>query len=73
MSELFLKLLFGGLMACGGIVFLIAGLVMYKKVWLAGKTFASLGGEANVVIFMIVLAAACLLLAWRVKVLQNRL
>ena len=73
MSELFLRLLFGGLTGCAAIVSMIAGLVLYRKVWLTGNTFASLGSEGNVVIFMGVLVAACLLLAWRVKAMQKRL
>ncbi len=73
MTGLFYKLLFNGLLACGGVVSLIIGIIVYRKMWLGGKSFAELGGEGNAVIFMGVLVGLSFFMAWRIKAARNKL
>ena len=73
MTEFFYKLLYRGLLACGGIVVAIIGIILWRRMWLGGKSFAELGTEGNGVIFMAVLAFLAFFMAWRIKRAQNRL
>ena len=73
MAGLFYKLLYNGLLACAGVVSLIITILVYRKMWVGGKSFADLGNEGNVVIFMVVLVVLSLLMAWRIRKAHNRL
>jgi len=73
MTGLFYKLLYYGLLACGGFVSLIIALVVWRKMWLDGKTFDQLGSEGNVIIFMTVLVVISFVMAWRIKRAKDRL
>ncbi len=73
MAELFYKLLYNGLLACAGIVSLIIAIIIWRKMWVAGKTFAELGQDGNAIMFMSVLVVLCGLIASRIKKARERL
>ena len=73
MTGLFYKILYNGLLACGGFVSLIIAIIVWRKMWLGGKTFAELGSEGNVIVFMIGLVVISFLIAWRIKKAKDRL
>ena len=51
----------------------ILGIIVWRKMWVGGKTFEQLGNEGNVMIFIAVLTVLSLIIAWRIKVAQNKL
>jgi len=73
MTELFYKLLYRGLLACGGIIAAIIGFILWRRMWIGGKSFAELGTEGNGVIFMAVLVALSFFIAWRIKTAHTNL
>lgn len=73
LSHFFYKLLFNGLLACSGIVSLIIAVILWRRMWVEGKAFSELGTEGNGVIFMAVLVAISLLIAWRIKKAKAKL
>lgn len=73
MAELFYTLLSRGLLVCGGIISAIIATILWRRMWVGGKSFSELGTEGNVVIFMSVLVLLCLFIAWRIKSAQNQL
>jgi len=73
LTEFFYKVLFGGLLACAGLMSFILGIIVWRKMWVGGKTFEQLGTEGNVMIFIGVLTVLSLAIAWRIKVAQNKL
>jgi len=73
MTELFYKLLYRGLLACAAIISAIIGLILWRRMWVGGKSFAELGTEGNGVIFMMVLVALSFFIAWRIKSAHNKL
>ena len=72
-EELFYKALFAGLVVCGGVVSLIGSIIVWRKMYLAGKSFAELGSDGNALIFMGVLALICFAIAWRIRVAKKKL
>lgn len=73
MADLFYKLLYRGLLACGGIIAGIVGIILWRRMWVGGKSFDQLGTEGNAVIFMAVLVFLCFVIAWRINVAQKKL
>ena len=73
MTGLFYKLLYYGLLVCGGFVSLIIAVVVWRKMWIDGKSFAELGNEGNVIIFMVVLVVVSFFMAWRIKRAKDQL
>jgi len=73
MTGLFYKLLYNGLLACAGIISLIIATIVWRKMWLADKSFAELGKDGNAIIFMSVLAVFCGVIAWRIKKARDQL
>ncbi len=73
MTDFFYKLLYRGLLACGGIVGAIIAIILWRRMWVGGKSFAELGTEGNGVIFMAVLVFVSFFMAWRIKRAQNQL
>ncbi len=73
MAGLFYKLLYNGLLTCGGIISAIIALILWRRMWKGGKSFSELGTEGNAVIFLAVLVLLCFFIAWRIKRAQNRL
>jgi len=63
MAGLFYRILFGGLLACAGLLSMILGIVLYRKWWLPGISFQELGSEGRVINFMGILTVLCLVLA----------
>jgi len=73
MTGLFYKILYSGLLLCGGLVSLFIAIVVWRKMWLDGKTFSELGSEGNVIIFMVGLVVISFFMAWRIKKAKDRL
>ncbi len=73
MTEFFYNLLYKGLLACGLIISAIIGLILWRRMWVGGKSFAELGTEGNGVIFMAVLVFLSFLMAWRIKKAHGKL
>ncbi|HFC05634.1 MAG TPA: hypothetical protein ENJ55_07995 [Rhizobiales bacterium] len=73
MTELFYKLLYKGLLACAGIISAIIAIILWRRMWVGGKSFAELGTEGNGVIFMAVLVGLSVLIAWRIKKAHGKL
>ena len=73
LAEFFYKVLFNGLLACAGLMGTILGIIIWRKMWVGGKTFEQLGNEGNVMIFIAALTVVSLVIAWRIKVAQNKL
>lgn len=71
MAIYFYKLLSRGLLAVSAVLALIVGVIFWRKMYVGGKTFAELGSEGNVVIFMIGLIVVALLIAWRIRVAEK--
>ncbi len=63
----------GGIALVGGIVSLIIAIIIWRKMWVAGKTFAELGQDGNAIMFMSVLVVLCGLIASRIKKARERL
>ena len=72
-DELFYKALFAGLVVCGGVVSLIYSIIVWRKMYLADKSFAELGSDGNALVFMGVLALICFAIAWRIRVARKKL
>ncbi len=51
----------------------ILSVIVWRKMWVGGKSFEQLGTEGNVMIFIAVLTIISLAIAWRIKVAQNKL
>ena len=73
MTGLFYKILYSGLLLCGGLVSSIIATIVWRKMWMDGKSFADLGSEGNVIIFMAVLVAISFFMAWRIKKAKDKL
>ena len=73
MEGLFYKALYFGLLACGGVVSLIASIIVWRKMYLADKSFADLGNDGKALVFMGVLAVISFAIAWRIKRTQKKL
>jgi len=73
MTGLFYKILYSGLLLCGGLVSSIIATIVWRKMWMDGKSFADLGSEGNVIIFMAVLVVISFFMAWRIKKAKDKL
>jgi len=73
MTGLFYKILYKGLLLCGGLVSSIIAIIIWRKMWMDDKSFADLGSEGSVIIFMAVLVVISFFMAWRIKKAKDKL
>ena len=73
MTGLFYKILYNGLLLCGGLVSSIIAIIIWRKMWMDDKSFADLGSEGSVIIFMAVLVVISFFMAWRIKKAKDKL